>query len=168
MKADAILRNEQIRASRVVLIGDDGARVGEFLKGDAIAMAEEQGLDLIQVSGESVTPICKLMDYGKLLYEKKKRQKNSSTQVKVKEIKFGPNTDAHDMAVRHGRAKKFLEQGNRVKVTVRFRGREFSHVDIVKDKCLAFANELKDIAEISQQPQLKGRQMIMLLVGKKE
>ena len=169
MKIDTILRNNQIKAGRVVVIGDDGNKVGEFLRTDAISMAEELGLDLVQVGGQDINPICKIMDYGKLLYEKKKKQKGGgSAQVKVKELKFGPNTDDHDMAVRHDKAKKFIEQGDRVKITVRFKGRESTHLDIVRRKCLEFAESLKDIAEISQEPKLNGRQMIMLLTGKKD
>lgn len=167
MKLDSISRNDQIKASRVVLISDDGNVVGEFLRDDAISMAEAQGFDLIQVGGQDTVPICKLMDYGKLIYEKKKKQKNGSAQVKVKELKFGPNTDVHDMTVRQESARKFLEQGHHVKVTVRFKGREISHPNIVRDKCLMFAENLNDIAEISQEPKLQGMQMTMLLIVKR-
>jgi translation initiation factor IF-3 len=167
LKNDTVLKNNQIRARRVVLIDSTGTRLGEFMRNDAIDMAKEQGLDLVQVSGQNDRPICRMVDYGKLLYDRKKKQKKGSAQVRVKELKFGPNTDEHDMLVREGRARKFLGRGDKVKITVRFRGRESAHQEIIREKCLAFAERLSDIAFIDQPPKLQGRQMMMLLSGKK-
>jgi translation initiation factor IF-3 len=168
LKDDTILKNSQIKARRVILIDSEGTKLGEFLRNDAIDMAKIEGLDLVQVGGQDDRPTCRMVDYGKLLYDRKKRQKGGSAQVKVKELKFGPNTDEHDMLVRTGRARQFLGRGDKVKVTVRFRGREAAHVDIVRAKCLSFAEGLDDIAVIDQPPRLNGRQMMMLLSAKKE
>lgn len=155
--------NNQIRAIRVILIDEDGKRMGEFLSKDALEVAKERGLDLVEVS-PSQTPICRLMDFGKHQYQQKKEKKKSAI-TKTKEIKIRPKTDKHDMDVRIKQARKFISQGNRVKVVVRFRGREHAHRDIGRDRCLEIAQQLEDIAVIESQPSFSGREMTMILVG---
>ncbi len=160
-----ILINNKIRARRVTVISSEGSRLGEFLTADAISLAQEEGLDLVQVSDDE-RPICKIMDYGKHLYEQKKKARKSkaaSAVVKTKEIRLRPKTDENDILTLVNKARRFLEKGNRVKVTVKFRGREAAHLDIVREQCLNVFERLKDISKIDDQPKRNGRQMSMLL-----
>lgn len=164
-----ILKNDEIKASRVILIDDEGKRLGEFLKTDAIQLAEEKGYDLIQVGGKDDSPICKMMDYGKLLYEKKKKQKQShSAVIKVKEIRLGVNTDEHDLAIREKQARKFLSEGDKVKVVVKYTGREGQHLDLVRAKCLGFAQRLKDVAIVEEQLSFGQKQAFLVMGEKRE
>ena len=161
--------NSQIRAGRVILIDETGNKLGEFMKRDAISTAQDRGLDLVQVGGPEDKPICKLMDYGKYQYEKKKKmKKNPSATIKLKEVKFRLNTDERDFDIRVKQAEKFISQGNKVKVTVMFRGRERTHLDIIRGRCTDFAEKLSHIADVDSRPSISNRQVTMILSPKKD
>lgn len=168
MKSDKLLINRDIKANRVVLIGKDGERLGEFLRDDAIKLAQDDGLDLVMVDS-SDKPICKVMDYGKHVYDQKKKDKQSSSPtVKTKEIKISYNTDDNYIDIKSNQAKKFLESGNRVKITVKFWGRQKAHTDIIRDKCMTFAKNLVDVADVMSEPKLAGNNIFMILAPKKQ
>lgn len=164
--------NERIRVPRVLVIDEAGEKLGEFLTEDAMALARERGLDLVEVAPMARPPVCKITDFGKLKYEKKKRDAEARKKqviVEVKEIKLRPKTDDHDMDVKERAIRRFLEEGDKVKITVRFRGREIAHRDIGEDQCKVMADRLGDAAIVEQAPRMDGRQMIMLLApGKKK
>lgn len=170
MKEEQKVRvNRDIRARRVVLIASDGRRLGEFLTSDAINLASEEGMDLVEVGGGDDIPTCKIMDYGKHLYELKKRHKKSkSATISVKEVRFKPTTDENDLNILVKRAEKFLEKGDKVKVVVKFRGREGRHLDLVRKKCLDFCSRLSDIGDVESPPALSGPQMSAVLAPKRE
>ena len=133
---------------------------------DAIRLAEERGLDLIEVAPDGRPPVCKIQDYGKLKYERKKKEaqaRKNQVQVQIKEVKLRPKTDEHDIAVKVRHARRFLEEGNKVKVTIRFRGRELAHRDIGAQQCLRMAKECEDLGAIEAHPRMDGRQMFMIL-----
>ena len=164
--------NERIRVPRVLVVDEEGAKLGEFLTEDALAMAREKGLDLVEVAPLARPPVCRITDFGKLKYEKKKKDAETRRKqviVEVKEIKLRPKTDDHDMDVKERAIRRFLEDGDKVKVTVRFRGREIAHRDIGEGQCKVLADRLADAAIIEQTPRMDGRQMVMLLApGKKK
>ena len=124
--------NEQIRVPRVLLIDEEGTKLGEFLTRDAINLAADRGLDLVEVAPNARPPVCRISDYGRMKYERKKQEalaRKNQVQVQTKEVKVRPKTDDHDIQFKVTAARKFLSQGNKVKVTVRFRGRELAHRD---------------------------------------
>jgi translation initiation factor IF-3 len=134
-------------------------------------MAQHKKLDLIEVAPQARPPVCRIGDYGKMKYERKKRQKEAKAnqhQAQVKELKVRPKTDDHDMRVRIRRARKFLKQGNKVKITVRFRGREHAHHDIGADQCMRLARSVEKFGKIETRPRMDGRQMHMLLAPRKD
>jgi len=158
--------NERIRVRRILLIDDDGTKLGEFMTEDALQRAREKGLDLVEVAPNAKPPVCKILDYGKMKYDKKKRDsaaRKRQSQVQLKEIKVRPKTDEHDMDVKVRNAAKFLKEGNKVKVTVRFRGREHAHHDIGAEQCMHVANAVKEFGAIEMPPRMEGRQMTMIL-----
>jgi translation initiation factor IF-3 len=163
-------RNEQISAPRVRVIGDDGSQIGVMMTRDAIAKAEEAGLDLVEVSPNADPPVCKIMDYGKYIYQKDKAQhaaKRKQKQIQVKEIKFRPTTEEADYQTKLRFAKGFLEEGDKVKITVRYRGREMAHQELgvrIMDRVKA---DLDELAAVEQFPKLEGRQAVMVLGAKK-
>jgi translation initiation factor IF-3 len=149
-----------------LVIDEDGHKLGEFLTSDALQLAQDRGLDLIEVAPNGHPPVCKISNYGRLKYERKKREaaaRKNQVQQQVKELKLRPKTDGHDMAVKVKHARRFLGDGNKVKVTVRFRGREMAHKDIGAQQCLALARECKDIGVIEAHPRMEGRQMFMIM-----
>jgi translation initiation factor IF-3 len=164
--------NERIRVPRVLVVDEEGQKLGEFLTEDALALARERGLDLVEVAPMARPPVCRITDFGKLKYEKKKRDavaRKNQAIVEVKEIKLRPKTDDHDFDVKERAVRRFLEEGDKVKVTVRFRGREIAHRDIGEDQCRKLADKLVDAAVVEQAPRMDGRQMVMLLApGKKK
>ena len=169
-KEQGIRTNHRIRSRRVLVIDENGGRVGEFLTPDAIALAQNRGLDLIEVAPNANPPVCKLGDYGKLMYEKKKRDakaKKNQTIIKVKELKLRPRTEEHDFSVRLRAARKFLLAGDKIKVTIRFRGREMAHTDIGTTQCNRLVKELGELAIVESPPKMEGRQMTMIVVGNK-
>jgi translation initiation factor IF-3 len=164
--------NHGISSPRVLVIDGEGNKLGEFMTEDAINLARERSQDLIEVAPNARPPVCRLGDYGKMKYEKKKRDaeaRKKQTIVSVKEVKLRPKTDIHDYQVKLKATRKFLEKGDKVKVTVRFRGREMAHREIGEQRCLAIAEEVVDIATIEHRPSMEGRQMFCILapIGKK-
>jgi translation initiation factor IF-3 len=137
------------------------------MRDDAIQRAKEEGLDLVLVGGGN-PPTCKIMDYGRHLYQQKKRaKKNSSHSIKTKEIKIGFQSDDNYVGIKTSQARNFLEKGNRVKVTIKFRGREGAHIDMMVDKCKNIYSDLSDVSEMEAAPTRSGRNVTMMLVPKK-
>ena len=163
--------NRRIRVPRVLVIDEVGNKLGEFLTEDAIRLAEERGFDLIEVAPNARPPVCRIADYGKVKYEKKKKDQEArrhQVQVVLKEIKLRPKTEEHDLAVKTRAARSFLEEGNKVKITVRFRGRELAHRDIGAHQCVVFADSLKEVGLVEMPPRMDGRQMFMVLAPTKK
>jgi translation initiation factor IF-3 len=159
--------NEEIKAKRVVVIDDNGDKLGEFLKEDAISLAYAKEMDLVVVS-EDEKPICRVMDFGKFLYDqKKKAKKNTSHSIETKEIQFGFQTEQGYIDIKSAQARKFLERGDKVKLTIKFSGRESSHLNLIYKKCMNFFHSLEDVAEIESQPKVGDRQINMILALKK-
>jgi len=169
---DDLRINRRIRIPEVRLVGEDGSQLGVFITSQALKRAEEAGLDLVEVSPMARPPVCKIMDYGKYKYElskKKHDQKKKQVVVHVKEIKMRPSTDEHDFQTKLKHIRQFLEDGNRVKVTIRFRGRELAHIDIGRDRLKQLVEGVKDLGEPESFPKMEGRQLTMILVhGKKK
>lgn len=156
--------NEKIRAQEVRVVGDN-VEQGIYSIGKARAMAEEQALDLVEISPNAEPPVCRIMDYKKFLYQQKKKQKEQkakSVKVVVKEIRFGPQTDDHDYNFKLKHAKSFLEDGCKVKAYVFFRGRSILFKDQGEILLLKFASDLEDYAKVDQLPKLEGKRMIMM------
>lgn len=164
--------NERIRVPRVYVVDDAGEKLGEMDTIEAMAMARERGMDLVEVAPTARPPVCKIADFGKLKYEKKKREteaRKNQVIVEIKEIKLRPKTDDHDFDVKLRAVERFLADGDKVKVTVRFRGREIAHRDIGEDQCRRLADRLGTTAIVEQSPRMDGKQMFMLLApGKKK
>jgi translation initiation factor IF-3 len=157
--------NEAIAAREVQLILDSGENVGVISKRDALARAEEAGLDLVEV-GNSNPPVCKIMDYGKYKYQAQKKSSEARKKqktVEVKEIKLRPNIDRHDYDVKLRAMKRFFEEGDKVKVTLRFRGREMAHQDLGMQLLMKVKSESESFAKVEAEPRLEGKQMIMIL-----
>ena len=162
--------NEQIRDKEVRLIGEDGEQLGIVSSRDALKMAEEAGLDLVKIAPTAKPPVCKIVDYGKYRYELARKEKDAKRKqkvIEVKEIRMSPNIDTNDLNTKVGAARKFLEKGNRVKVTLRFRGREMAHMSTSKHILDDFAQMLSDIAVVEKAPKVEGRSMIMFLTVKR-
>ncbi len=131
-----------------------------------MGMAEEAGLDLVEISPNANPPVCKIMDYGKYKYEQQKRESEARKKqkvIEVKEVKFRPNTDTHDYDVKMRNVFRFLENGDKVKITLRFRGREMAHQDLGRDLLQRVAEDIKDIGKVENMPKMEGRQMIMII-----
>ena len=158
--------NERIRAPEIRLIGAEGENVGVVTPGRALAMAVELGLDLVEISPNADPPVCKIMDFGKFKYEQQKKEAEARKKqkiIEIKEIKFRPGTDTHDYDVKMRSVKKFLGEGDKVKVTLRFRGREMAHQELGLDLLKRVAADVEDIAKIENMPKLEGRQMVMMI-----
>lgn len=158
--------NHQIRARKVRLIGVDGKQVGVIATEEALRLAQEAGVDLVEVVPDSEPPVCKLVDYGKFRYDqtkKKKEGKKAQVVVKVKELKFKPNIDEHDLNFKMKQARSFLEKGNKVRVTCTFRGREMLHKEIGEKVFETFLKGLEDIGESESSPKLLGRNLAVVL-----
>jgi len=172
-KEKGMLINEQIRFENVLVIGPNGEQLGLKTKGDALTLAEYAGFDLVLINSNANTPVCKLLDYNKYLYEKKKKKKESQKKqnvhnLEIKEYRLSPKIDKHDFDTKLRNVSKYLEKGHKIKVSIRFKGREMAHTELGRDVMLRFAEALSEIAEIGQQPKLDGRNMLMLLVPKKK
>ncbi len=170
MPQDTVRRNEMIRARELRVIGADGEQLGILQRNEALALAREAGLDLVEVAATSEPPVCRIMDYGKFKYEQQKKKqeaKKRQTVVQIKEIKVRPKTDDHDYDTKLRHIRRFLEDGDRCKITVFFRGREIVH----KDRGLAIlervVQDLAEVAKVEQEPRAEGRTLQMLLVPKK-
>ena len=158
--------NQNIRAEKVRLVDADGEMAGVVSVPEAIRMAEEAGLDLVEVSPNADPPVCKILDYGKYKYEQQKKAaeaRKKQKTVDVKEVKIRPGIEKHDYEVKMRNARRFLEAGDKVKVTMRFRGREMAHQDIGLGVLRKMKEELADVSKPELEPKLEGRQMIMVL-----
>ena len=161
--------NEEIRDKELRLIGNGGDQLGIMSAEEALRIADEQGLDLVKISPQANPPVCKLMDYGKYKFEQTKREKEARKNqhiVEIKEVRMSPSIDVNDFNVKLRNAQKFLAEGNRVKVTVRFRGREMAHTDIGKGLLLKFAEQCAEVAALDKEPKLDGRHMSIFLSPK--
>ena len=161
--------NEDIRDSEIRLIGSTGEQLGIMSAAQAQRIADEQGLDLVKISPQATPPVCKLMDYGKFRFEQGKREKEAKKNqhvVEIKEIRMSPGIDVGDFNTKLKNAQKFLADGNRVKVSVRFRGREMAHTDIGKDLLVRFAEQGAEVATLDKEPKLEGRSMSIFLSPK--
>ena len=161
--------NEEIRDKEIRLIGADGAQLGIVSGAQANAMAEEQGLDLVKISPNAVPPVCKIMDYSKFCFDQKKREKEARKNqrvVEVKEVRMSPSIDTNDFNTKVKSAQKFLTDGNRVKVSVRFRGREMAHTNLGEKLLMDFAEACSEMASLEKNPKLDGRFMAMFLSPK--
>jgi len=150
----------------VRLIDEDGTQIGVVPLRDALTMAEERGLDLVEVAPNAIPPVCRIMDYGKFRYEQTKKEREArknQKQVELKEVRLKPKTDDHDLEVKAKQARRFLLDGDKVKFTVRFRGREIFHPDIGVQMLEQMAEDLRDIAVIEQRPLMEGRALSLLL-----
>lgn len=162
--------NEQIRDKEIRLIGESGEQLGIMSSREALKLAEEAGLDLVKIAPTAKPPVCKIVDYGKYRYELARKEKDAKRKqkvIEVKEIRMSPNIDTNDLNTKVGAARKFLEKGNRVKVTLRFRGREMAHMSTSKHILDDFAQMLSDIAVVEKMPKVESRSMIMFLTVKR-
>lgn len=161
--------NEEIRAREVRVIGSDGEQLGIMSGREAQQLAYEKHLDLVEIAPTAKPPVCRIMDYGKYRYEQQKREKESRKKQKtfdIKEVKLRPGIEEHDFNVKFKNAVRFLEDGDKVKVTIMFRGRELSHPELGEVLLNKMAAQLKEMAVVERQPKLEGKNMIMIVVPK--
>lgn len=162
--------NEQIRDREVRVVDDEGNQLGVMSAKDAQKIAREKNMDLVKIAPKATPPVCKIIDYGKFRYEQAKRDKEAKKKqniINVKEVRLSPNIEQHDIDTKTKHAQKFINNGDKVKVTVRFRGREMAHTDVGRGILLEFAKSLEEIAEIEKPPKMEGRSMVMFLTQKK-
>ena len=169
-KSNELEINEQIRDKEIRLIGADGAQMGIMSPRDALKMAIDKDLDLVKVAPQAKPPVCKILDYGKYRFEMQKKEKEAKKNQKVvelKEIRLSLNIDTNDFNTKVNQAAKFLQQGHKLKVSIRFRGREMAHKDVGREVLNAFFEKLEDVAVIDKDPKMEGRSMIMFLTAAK-
>ena len=162
--------NEEITYDQIRLVGDSGEQLGILSPEKAREIAEERAMDLVEIAPNAEPPVCRLMDYGKHLYasaKKKQESKKKQKQITVKEIKFRPGTDIGDYDIKVRNLTKFLDAGNKVKVTLRFRGREMAHQELGMEMLKRVEEDLKEIGVVEQMPKMEGRQMVMVLAPMK-
>ena len=165
-----LMINGQIRDKEVRVIGEDGEQLGVMSAAEAQKLADEAGLDLVKIAPTAKPPVCKIVDYGKFKYEqarKEKEAKKKQKTIEVKEIRMSPNIDTNDLNTKISAARKFLEKGDRVKVTIRFRGRELAHMNDNKYILDDFAKALEDIAVVEKPAKVEGRTLTMVLTEKR-
>ena len=165
-----LMINEQIRDREVRLIGPDGEQIGVVSSREAQKIADEAGLDLVKIAPNAKPPVCKVIDYGKYRYDlarKEKDAKKKQKTVELKEIRLSPNIDTNDLNTKMNAAKKFLAKGNKVKITLRFRGREMAHMNSSKHILDDLAEQLSDIAVVEKAPKIEGRSIGMVLAEKR-
>ena len=158
--------NDRIRAPEIRLIGADGENVGVVSPARGLDLAEEAGLDLVEISPNATPPVCKIMDFGKFKYEQQKKEaeaRKNQKVIDVKEVKFRPNTDTHDYDVKMRNVEKFLGNGDKVKVTLRFRGREMAHQELGRKLLERVAEDTAEIGKVEAIPKMEGRQMVMMI-----
>ncbi|MDX9865605.1 MAG: translation initiation factor IF-3 [Anaerolineaceae bacterium] len=163
--------NEMIREKEVRLIGADGENVGVVSIREALKMAEEAELDLVEVAPNSSPPVCRVMDFGKFLYERTKKEREArkaQVKVEIKEIRLRPKTNEHHRSFKTRDARRWLEDGMKVKVTIRFRGREITYPELALEDLKEIAQELEEVSVVEQMPNMEGRVMTMMLAPKKE
>jgi len=162
--------NQAIRAREVRVVGAESEQLGILPLSEALAMAESQHLDLVEVSPTAVPPVCRIMDYGKFKYQQSKRQQEArkkQVQIQLKEIKLRPKTDDHDIEFKIKHARRFLEEGNKAKIAVVFRGREITHNELGLKALERFMKELEDICIVEMRPKMEGRNMYIIVAPKK-
>lgn len=162
--------NERIRDREVRVIGEDGEQLGVMSSRDALKLAKEAELDLVKVAPGAKPPVCKIIDYGKYRYElarKEKEARKKQKTMEVKEIRLSPNIDQNDLNTKANQARKFLTKGDKVKVTLRFRGREMAHVNYSKQILDSFYEKLEDVANVDKPAKMEGRSMVMFLTEKR-
>ncbi len=168
-----MLLNDQIKAREVLVIGPNGEQVGVKPIQDALTLANYAGLDLVLINPNGTPPVCKVMDYNKYRYEKTKKEKEAlkrqrATQAELKEFRLSPVIDVGDFETKLRNATKYLEKGDKVKLSIRFKGRQMAHTELGKEVLLRFADRVKEIADVEQNAKLDGRTMTMLLAPKKD
>ncbi|MCS6827833.1 MAG: translation initiation factor IF-3 [Caldilinea sp.] len=164
--ADSTRINSEIRAPRVRVIDSTGKQLGIMPTREALALATEQELDLVEVAPNADPPVCRLMDYGKYLYEKQKRERESrkaQKQIEVKELRLRPKTDEHDINVVISRIRKFAKEGAKIRVRIRFRGREMQHPEVARSLLERVANDTADVVTVESMPTFDGNSMVMVL-----
>jgi len=162
--------NERIRFPKIRVIDADGSQLGIMSPREAMVVADERELDLVLLSDKADPPVCRIMDYGKYKFEQEKKAREAKKKqhtVDVKEVKMRYKIEEHDYNVRISQAKRFLREGDKVKATIMFRGREIQHSDIAEDLLKRMATDLQEVAEVQQAPKKEGRNMMMLLAPKK-
>jgi translation initiation factor IF-3 len=165
-----ILRNEEIEAYELRVIGDDSKQIGVMNREDALRTAKEKGLDLVEVDPNATPPVCKILDYGRYVFEQNKRAhaaRKRQKQIQVKEIKLRPGTDKSDYDVKLRNVLRFLEHGDKTKITLRFRGREMVHQDLGVKLLERVREDLNEVALVEQEPKLEGRQLTMVMAPRK-
>lgn len=165
-----LMINEQIRDKEIRLIGENGEQLGIMSSRDAMKLAEEAGLDLVKIAPTAKPPVCRIVDYGKFRYEQLRKEKEARKKqrtIEIKELRLSPNIDTNDLNTKINAARKFLTKGDKVKVTLRFRGREMAHMNTSKHILDDFAQSLADIAVIEKAPKVEGRSMTMFLTEKR-
>lgn len=158
--------NGDIRDREVRVIGENGEQLGIMSASEANSVAEEKGLDLVKISPTAVPPVCKIMDYGKYKFEQAKREKEARKNQKIvdtKEVRFSPSIDDHDFQTKFNNAVKFLKAGDKVKVSVRFRGREMQHTSIGQQLLTKFSEQIKEYGSVDRPPKMEGRSMVMFI-----
>ncbi|MEL6677607.1 MAG: translation initiation factor IF-3 [Pseudomonadota bacterium] len=158
--------NDRIRTQEIRLIGPEGENVGVVSPSRGMELAEAVGLDLVEISPNATPPVCKIMDFGKFKYEQQKKESEARKKqktIEVKEVKFRPNTDTHDYEVKMRNVTKFLGNGDKVKVTLRFRGREMAHQELGRDLLNRVADDIEELGKVDNMPKMEGRQMVMML-----
>ncbi|HRO34942.1 translation initiation factor IF-3 [Thauera sp.] len=163
--------NREITAPEVRLVGEEGEQLGIVSLNASLSMAEEAGLDLVEIAPMAVPPVCKLMDFGKFKYQEQKKAHEArlkQKQVQVKEVKLRPGTDENDYQIKLRNLKRFLEEGDKCKVTLRFRGREMAHQEFGLRQLERVKADLEELGQVEQMPKMEGRQMIMIIAPKKK
>lgn len=164
------LINDQIRVKEVRLIDEDGVQRGVVSIEEAKAAADEAGIDLVLIAPQADPPVCKIIDFGKFRYEQSRKEKEAKKKqktIEIKEIRLSPNIDVNDVKTKANMARKFIEKGDKVKVTLRFRGREMAHMQEKRHVLDDFAEMLEEVASVEKEPKVEGRNMVMFLVKKK-
>ena len=161
--------NDEIGGIRVRLVDEKGQMVGVVGRNEALTMAVQAGLDLVEIAPNADPPVCKILDFGKYKYEEQKKKNEARKKqkiIEVKEIKLRPSIDIHDYAVKMRSMNKFIEEGDKVKVTMRFRGRELAHQELGMDVLVRVRDDLQEVAKVEQMPRMEGRQMTMVMSPK--
>lgn len=161
--------NEEIRDKEIRVVGNDGSQLGIMTPRDALRLAQEQNLDLVKIAPQATPPVCRIMDYGKYRYEQAKRDKEARKNqkiVEIKEVRMGLNIDTHDLETKIGQARKFLSAGDKVKVAVRFRGREMAHPEMGRVLLEQFVTALAEVGNVEKPPKMEGRNLAMFIASK--
>ena len=164
-------KNQEIRVPRVRVIGSDGEMIGVLTRDEALSMAEDEGLDLVEIQPTADPPVCRIMDFGKFKFEQQKKAhaaRRKTKQVEIKELKFRPTTEVGDYDIKLRNLKRFLEEGDKVKVTVRFKGREMAHQELGEAMVKRIQRDIVEEAVIESFPRFEGRQMVMMIAPKKK